>query len=112
MMPNMDIGITTGDSIGSETVALQTSDMPTHTHTLSGTAAEATLADPTGALLATYQAASSTDGVNAYSASTNRVGMKTDSITAEGGGQAHNNMQPYTVVNFIIALDGLYPPRN
>ena len=38
--------------------------------------------------------------------------MAADAITDTGGGQSHNNMQPYGCVNFIIALVGLYPSRN
>ena len=38
--------------------------------------------------------------------------MAADAITNTGGGQSHNNMQPYNCVNFIIALQGVYPSRN
>ena len=37
--------------------------------------------------------------------------MAYQTITDSGGSQAHNNMQPYLAMNFIIALQGLYPSR-
>lgn len=40
------------------------------------------------------------------------VPMSTQAIGNTGGGQAHNNMQPYLAVSFIIALQGIFPPRN
>ena len=33
-------------------------------------------------------------------------------VTAAGGGQAHNNMQPYLTINYMVALQGIYPSRN
>jgi microcystin-dependent protein len=37
--------------------------------------------------------------------------MASETVTDTGGSQAHNNMQPFLVMNFIIALQGLYPSR-
>jgi microcystin-dependent protein len=38
--------------------------------------------------------------------------MGANSVTNVGGGQAHDNMQPYLALNFCIALQGLFPSRN
>lgn len=38
--------------------------------------------------------------------------MRSGTVTNAGGGQAHNNMQPYLTLNFCIALQGLFPSRN
>ena len=38
--------------------------------------------------------------------------MMSETTGSTGGGQAHNNMQPYLTVNFIIALQGVYPSRS
>jgi microcystin-dependent protein len=38
--------------------------------------------------------------------------MSPSSIEPTGGNQAHNNMQPYLVLNYIIALVGVFPSRN
>ena len=41
------------------------------------------------------------------------VNLNTNAVTAHnGGGQRHNNVQPFLCINFIIALDGLFPSRN
>jgi microcystin-dependent protein len=38
--------------------------------------------------------------------------MNAGTISPTGGGQPHNNMQPYLVMNFVIALVGIFPSRN
>jgi microcystin-dependent protein len=38
--------------------------------------------------------------------------MNPQTIGQAGGSQPHNNMQPYLVINFIIALEGIFPSRN
>ena len=48
---------------------------------------------------------------NAYSPAGNQTPMASAAVANTGGSQAHNNMQPYLVMNFIIALVGLFPSR-
>ena len=50
-------------------------------------------------------------GVSGF-ASTADGAMHPSSVSSFGGGQAHDNMQPFQVVNYIIALQGLFPSRN
>jgi microcystin-dependent protein len=38
--------------------------------------------------------------------------MHPQSLTSVGGGQPHDNMPPYLVLNFVIALVGIFPTRN
>jgi microcystin-dependent protein len=38
--------------------------------------------------------------------------MQPQALGVSGGGAPHNNMQPYLPVNFIIAMQGIYPPRD
>ena len=38
--------------------------------------------------------------------------MLASALSPAGGNQPHDNMQPYLVINFIIALEGIYPPQN
>jgi len=40
------------------------------------------------------------------------VVMSQNSLGLAGGSQQHNNMQPYLVLSFIIALQGVFPPRS
>lgn len=94
-----------GESGGSATVALTESEMPAHSHALSATTAPADDDDPAGKLLAT-----AAEGVHVYGPAQNLVAMgQTDG--AAGGSQPHNNRQPYLALTFIIALEGVYPPR-
>ena len=45
-------------------------------------------------------------------ASPTTVAMRAGSITNEGGGQGHENMQPFLILNYVIALQGLFPSEN
>ncbi|MFT7326078.1 MAG: microcystin-dependent protein [Ilumatobacter sp.] len=92
-----------GQQGGYESVTLTTAQMPAHTHGAQGAGADATTTDPSGALLA------QTAGLyRAYDAATS-VALRSGTLTNTGGGQAHNNMQPYLAINFCIALQGIYP---
>jgi microcystin-dependent protein len=94
-----------GQTVGVETVTLTTSELPAHTHALQGVNAAATESDPTGLALALP----STLGAKAYATGTPTGAGAPSSIF--GGGQPHNNLQPSLVLNFCIALQGVFPPR-
>jgi microcystin-dependent protein len=49
---------------------------------------------------------------NAYAAASNLTTIHPGTVTNTGGSQPHNNMQPYLVVNYIVALQGIFPSRN
>ena len=51
-------------------------------------------------------------GEQIYGPATNLGSMAAEILTAVGGSQSHNNMQPFLAINFIIALVGLYPSRS
>ncbi len=42
----------------------------------------------------------------------NQVDLASSTLSTTGGGQAHTNLQPFLAINFIIALQGLYPSRS
>ncbi len=84
--------------------ALTQSEMPQHTHAVSASSASASVRIPTG----NFWAAASTPS---FSATHNAI-MYGGAIGAQGGSQPHNNMPPYLVLNFIIALVGIFPSRN
>lgn len=95
-----------GQKSGAETVSLTTAQVPSHTHTARAANVVATTTEPLNALLAQSQ--------DFYRApeSVGATTMRSGTIANAGGGQAHNNMQPFTTVNFCIALLGIFPSRN
>ncbi|NDW10798.1 phage tail protein [Dysgonomonas sp. 520] len=99
-----------GEQGGSETVTLLQSELPSHTHIVTVTQPEIKTAgtsdDPTGK----YPAVSI---VTPYGTTSDTTMAAPDvSVSPSGGGnQPMNNMQPYLTVNYIIALQGIYPPR-
>ena len=96
-----------GEAGGESAHTLTQSEMPQHIHTLSGTSVASSQPVPTGALLATTAA---TDPI--YSGASSLVAMSASAIGNTGGSQPHDNMQPYLVLNFCIALQGVFPSRN
>jgi microcystin-dependent protein len=92
---------------GAETVTLTLAQMPSHRHGLLASSDLANAAAPGGAL----PAARPRGGLSRYAASADTV-MAPDSIGLAGGGQAHDNMQPYVVMSWIIALWGFFPSRD
>lgn len=96
---------TMGRMAGAETVALAADHLPAHTHAYMATADHGDAFNPANGRLA--QAPGNVYS-NDLSATTTLAG---DSILATGGTQKHDNVQPFLCVTFIIALDGVYPPR-
>ncbi len=97
-------GHTLGERGGEEAHTLNLSEIPPHTHSPVGSSNVANAAAPTGNLWASF-----TSG--AYSAASN-TSLNPASITNTGGSQAHNNLSPFLVLNFCIALQGIFPSRN
>lgn len=98
---------TLGQKSGEETHTLNAAEMPDHDHVLKGDGENADQNNPEGNVLG--------QALNLYTpASVNptRVPILSATVSNVGGGQAHENMQPYLVVNFCIALQGLFPSRN
>ncbi len=93
-----------GQVSGTETVTLATNQIPIHTHALGASSASGTRPSPAGGVWA----ASTLDQ---FSTEANSHTMAPSTITATGGGQPHDNMPPFLVVNFVIALFGIYPSQ-
>lgn len=96
---------------GTETVTLLLEQMPVHTHQMMGQSSLGTLASPLGTNGAGDVWATQSR-LNVYSAAVPDTAMGGQSITSAGGNQPHPNMSPYLVVNYIIALAGVFPSRN
>ena len=97
---------TIGESLGSEAVTLTGNQIPAHGHSQFASLNAATpAAGPTGA-----PASSTTTAF--YGTGAPAIDMSSSAVGAAGGNQPHDNMAPYTVLNFIIALEGIFPSRN
>jgi len=94
-----------GEAGGSETVTLLESEMPTHTHALAASQADGLERLPSGQLLATGIA------IGQYGTPNALAPMNPHAVSPAGGGQPHNNLQPYLAFYFCIALQGVFPPR-
>ena len=94
-----------GQKLGQETVTLSAAEMPSHTHTQMASSGAPSSADPSGKVPA------SPSRTRVFADAPN-VAMNTGNIGNSGGGQPHNNMQPYTTLNCIIATVGIFPSRN
>lgn len=94
-----------GETGGSAGVTLIESELPAHSHGMSGIDADAEFIDPVDTLPGI------TPGEETYGSVSNLVQMNVNAMTDAGGGQPHNNLQPYLVVNYLIALQGIFPPR-
>lgn len=99
------IGAIVGQNGGEEFHTLTQSEMPQHLHTLQGVKDAGTVQIPTGNFLADA-------GAQPYHGATNLGAMDPSSITNVGGSQPHENRSPFTVLNFCIALQGIFPSRN
>lgn len=95
-----------GQVSGSEFVTLLESEIPFHTHTLKGVVDQADIG--TGRNTATY--ARSVGGF-AYKSGNPNTTFSFTALSPAGGSLPHNNMMPYLTMNFIIALQGVFPPR-
>ncbi len=95
-----------GERGGSTTTALSVARMPSHGHgPLKGVEEDATSADPAGKYLAEADE-------DTYGGSGTSTPMNANTVGAAGGGQAHENRQPYLAINFCICLQGTYPSRS
>jgi microcystin-dependent protein len=99
-------GHTQGERGGQEAHTVSISEMPTHTHVLNAVAADGTLVIPVDGMFAKAAPA------NPYHDPTNLAVMNAAVVTSVGGSQPHENLQPYAVLSFCIALQGVFPSRN
>lgn len=93
-----------GQKGGEETHTLNTQEIPSHDHTLKATGANGDTPIPENNMLGAY--------ANGYRGGIDLTDMASGTVASSGGGQGHNNMQPYIALNFCIALRGLFPSRN
>ena len=98
-------GHTLGQKSGAETVTLTAAEIAAHTHSVKASTAVANQTVPTGRILGS-------DDIYRDPEAANVTALRSGTVTNAGGGQAHDNMQPFLTLDFCIALQGLFPSRN
>jgi microcystin-dependent protein len=97
-------GISLGQAAGEENHTLTIAEMPSHTHIASASSNPADAASPTNNV--------SAKSVQPAYAATPNAPLHPSSVAAAGSGHPHLNMSPFLVLNFVIALQGIFPSRN
>lgn len=97
---------TQGQAGGAPSVQLTLAQIPAHSHGAMASNAPGTQTAPTNGVWA------QDSGGNAMFAAAANVTMSAAAIGTQGSSAPHNNMQPYLVLSWIIALQGVFPSRN
>lgn len=97
-------GYPLGSMGGVEQVALTQQQLPVHSHQANAATSGNPQAGPAGNVWRDF-------GISSYSTSAPNATMNPTALTASGGGQPHDNMPPYLVINFIISLFGIWPTQ-
>lgn len=98
--PTIPLGTAQGEANHTLTV----NEMPQHTHQVSASSNTASATSPLNNAWAATN--------NLYDPAATMTQMNAQAIGAAGGSQPHANMQPYQVLNYAIAIQGIFPSRN
>jgi microcystin-dependent protein len=104
-----------GELQGTELASLLLTEMPGHTHLIGVNNVAGTVTDPTDGIAApinTGTARSPDLKYLGYTAPPANGTMNPAAMSVAGGGQPHNNLQPYVCITYIIATEGIFPSRN
>ncbi len=101
---------TIGEMTGVETVTLLANQMPQHNHLINATNAAGGVQTPANNFLAAGTASGRPADI--YSAGPSQGTLSPNAVTNAGGNQPHTNIQPVLAMNYIIALQGIFPSRN
>jgi microcystin-dependent protein len=94
-------GHTLGERGGEQAHTLSIAELPTHTHVANASTSNATTAVPTSNVMGSTS--------NGYAGAANLTSLLASTVSNTGGSQAHLNMQPFLVLSFCIALQGIFP---
>jgi microcystin-dependent protein len=98
-------GHTLGEAAGATAVTITQQTMPMHQHQVMASTVNADVPVAAGNMMGAFN--------NAYIApGANLIAIDPGTISNVGGSQAHTNMAPYLVINFCIALQGIFPSQN
>jgi microcystin-dependent protein len=103
---HMGSGHTLGERGGEQGHTLSISELPQHTHVENATTALATTSTPSNTVML-----AKSSGGNVYATATTLTALAPNAVANVGGSQAHLNMQPFLVLNFSIALQGIFPSQ-
>jgi len=104
---HMGNGHTLGEQAGTTSVTVNIQQLPTHVHSLQASKSTADTDTPSNTTLLGGSAPN-----DLYTGPAALVSLIPSTVTNVGGSQPHNNMMPYLVLNFIIALQGIFPSQN
>lgn len=94
-------GHTLGERAGEQAHTLSVAEMPTHVHTMTGSASDADVVLPADNVVGRSS--------QLYGPPTQLTALDPSSSTSTGGSQAHLNMQPFLTLSFCVALQGIFP---
>lgn len=98
-------GNTLGEGAGVETVTLTVNQIPVHSHPALANSGNGNTSSPANAVWARDET------LPLYTDQAPTVNMSPQAVAASGGSQPHDNMMPYTVINFVISLFGIFPSQ-
>jgi len=101
---HMGSGHTLGERGGEQGHTVSIAEMPTHVHALNATNSNGSINNPTNNTVGAVN--------NMFGLGGTLTAFDPTSIANVGGSQAHLNMQPFLVLNFSIALQGIFPSQN
>ena len=101
---HMGEGRVLGESSGEENHTLLTAELPTHVHTLQASSANGDTAVPAAHVLSSVS--------DAYGPANEVSSLNSTALASDGAGQPHENMMPFLVLNFCIALSVIFPTQN
>jgi microcystin-dependent protein len=100
---HMGAAHTLGERGGEQAHTLTQPEMPLHTHFVNSSPTNGNSVQPNNTVFA--------GALNVYRAPDSLTTLRPDTVTPVGGSQAHLNMQPFLVLNFSIALQGIFPSQ-
>lgn len=107
--PGTGAGLSTyqlGEKSGSELTVLNSTHLPSHSHTVKGVSTSARTTDSTGNAVARTRS-----NLKVYDNSAPNITLNNATVGNSGASSGMNNMQPYNTMNCIIALEGVFPSR-
>lgn len=101
-----------GELSGVETVTVSTAQIPSHTHQVIATTVTGTTSSPANALPATPELPSAFQYLSGTATGTSDAPPLASSISSTGGNQPHENVMPSLAMNYLIAVEGVFPSQN